>query len=108
MIVGIFRNRLRPDAEGYAPTAERMEALARAVPGFLFLKTFAAEDGERVSVFGFEDLASLDAWRTHAEHLEAQRQGRERFYAEYELVVARPLRHARFRDGVREEPLREA
>jgi heme-degrading monooxygenase HmoA len=106
MIVGIFRSRLRPDAEGYGETAERMDTLARSMPGFLDLKTFAAEDGERVSVFAFESLDALEAWRSHAEHLEAQRRGREHFYAEYELVVARPLRHAVFREGRREERLR--
>lgn len=106
MIVGIFRNRLRPGVEPeYGPVAERMAALARAMPGFRELKTFTAADGERVSLFAFDDLVSLDAWRAHAEHLEVQRLGRERFYAEYELVVAQPLRHAAFRDGVREDRL---
>jgi len=87
MIVGIFRSRLRAGVhEAYGPVAERMEALARGMQGFLGIKTFVAEDGERVSLFAFESLEALDAWRTHAEHREAQRRGRETFYAALEDI----------------------
>jgi len=96
LIVGIFRSRLRGDARGYATTAERMEELAAAQPGFLGIKTFGAEDGERVSLFAFESLAALEAWRDHPEHREAQRRGREEFYAAYSLQVCELVREAHF------------
>ena len=35
------------------------------------------------------DQASIAAWREHAEHLAAQRLGRERWYSHYELRIAR-------------------
>jgi len=35
------------------------------------------------------DLADIAAWREHAEHLVAQRLGRERWYTHYELRIAR-------------------
>ncbi len=96
-IVGIFRNRLREEGtEAYGPTADRMVELVERVPGFRGIKTFTADDGERVSIFEFESLEASDAWRADLEHQEAQRRGREEFYAEYELVVCRPIRRNRF------------
>ena len=96
MVIGIFRNRLREGAQGYPATAERMEELAAKMPGFLGIKTFRADDGERVSIFAFETLAALDAWRDQLEHREAQRRGRDEFYSEYTLQICAPLREAHF------------
>ena len=98
MIIGLFRNRLRPEAtDAYAPTADRMDELVRGMPGFRSLKTFTADDGERISVFSFDSDEHMEAWRTHAEHLVAQRRGRDEFYEEYELVICTPVRESRFR-----------
>jgi len=97
MIVGIFRSRLREEHEAaYEPVAERMAERAAAMPGFVSLDGFVADDGERVAIFAFETLAHLDAWRTDAEHLEAQRRGREEFYASYDLYVFEPTRGSHF------------
>ncbi len=98
MIVGLFRNRLRPGVHAaYEPTAERMSELVQEMPGFRGLKTFTAEDGERISVFAFETAEQVRAWREHPEHREAQRRGREEFYAEYELQICELQRETRFR-----------
>ena len=97
MLIGIFRNRLRPESgAAYQATAERMDALVRTMPGYLWHKTFRADDGERVTLFGFESLAQLEAWRDHPEHREAQRRGRADYYAEYSLHVCRPERESFF------------
>lgn len=98
MIVGLFRNRLRPEAgAAYEPTAQRMVELVEGMPGFRGIKTFTAEDGERISVFAFDTLEQVRAWREHPEHLEAQRRGRNEFYAEYELQICEQLRGTSFR-----------
>jgi heme-degrading monooxygenase HmoA len=98
MIVTIFRSRLRPEhAEEYGPVAARMEELAHAMPGFLAIKTFTAGDGERVSIVEFADEESQRAWREHPEHREAQRLGRERFYATFRIQVCRVERAHDFR-----------
>jgi heme-degrading monooxygenase HmoA len=97
VLIGVFRSRLRPESRAaYGETAERMDALARGMPGYLWHKTFAAEDGERVTLFAFESLAQLEAWRSHPEHREAQRRGRAEFYAEYSLTICTPLRASSF------------
>ncbi len=97
MIVGIFRSRLRDQGtEAYGPTSARMLALVAENPGFRFLKTFTADDGERLSLFEFDSLESLDTWKHNAEHQEAQRRGRDEFYASYELIVCDPIRNTKF------------
>lgn len=97
MVVTIFRSRLRDDANPlYDEWAERMDALARSMPGFVAIKRFDAADGERVSLVEFADQASHDAWRDHPEHRAAQRLGRERFYSEYRVQVCTLQRESRF------------
>lgn len=89
----IFRSRLRPDAgPEYGAVAGRMDELARQQPGFRSIKTFAADDGERVSIVEFADGDTALAWSIHPEHREAQRLGRERFYESYEITVCTPIR----------------
>jgi heme-degrading monooxygenase HmoA len=88
MIVTIFRSRLRPQhADEYAGWAKRMHDLASDMPGFVAIKTFTADDGERVSIVEFESEETHAAWRNHPVHREAQRLGRELFYSEFRIQV---------------------
>jgi heme-degrading monooxygenase HmoA len=96
-VVTVFRSRLRPGVEEeFHLLAARIEARARATPGFVDFKTFTAPDGERVSVVVFDSPRSHDAWRDDPEHRAAQELGRERFYAEYDITVADQRRRRRF------------
>ena len=99
MLVVLFRSKLVPEPEGYAEMAQEMETLARSMPGFVDVKSFKAEDGERLTVVWWEDEATLRAWRTHARHLVAQQAGRERWYEYYDMDVAEVKRHKRFDRG---------
>ena len=88
-VVTVFRNRLREEtADAYAATSARMTELARAMPGHLDSKTFAADDGERVTIVTFADRASHEAWRDHPDHLVAQHRGKTEFYETYSIQVA--------------------
>ena len=96
-VVTIFRNRLRAGAaDAYGPVATEMTELARTMPGFVDSKTFTAADGERVTVVTFADRASHDAWRLHPDHVEAQREGIEKFYETYAIQVAEVTRSHTF------------
>jgi heme-degrading monooxygenase HmoA len=98
MVVTIFRSRLRPDhPDEYLALAKRMFELASAMPGFVSIKTFTAEDGERVSIVEFDSQESHDAWRDHPEHRVAQGLGREKLYAEYKIQVCTGVRTREFR-----------
>ena len=87
-VLTVFRSRLRPEAaDEYHDTARRLEDLARDVPGFVEIKTFVAEDGERVSLVTFATEEAHRAWRDHPEHRAAQERGRRDFYAAYDIAV---------------------
>lgn len=82
---------LRRDGEApeYAETAERMLALAAEQPGFLGVDSARGPDGFGITVSYWRDEESIKAWREHVEHRPVQRAGRERWYAEYAVHVAR-------------------
>jgi heme-degrading monooxygenase HmoA len=102
MIVTIFRSRLRAGVgDEYVATADRMDELAVTMPGYISHNGFVADDGERVTIVEFESAEALAAWRTHPEHLAAQRAGRNLFYEEFRVQTCEVLRQSNFR---RKEP----
>lgn len=93
MVVTIFRSRLNPEHAGaYQEMAARMRTLAEGMPGFISLKTFSAEDGERASIIEFESEEALRAWREHPEHRKAQKLGRTEFYTRFHIQVCSIVR----------------
>jgi heme-degrading monooxygenase HmoA len=96
-VVTVFRSTLRPEAAGeYEVVSDRMVSLARAMPGLLDYNTFAADDGERVTLVIFASMEEHQAWRDHPEHRQAQLLGRQRFYDTYSIQVCSCLRENRF------------
>src|SRR4051794_600478 len=75
MIVVLFRSKLVDAPQGYAEMAEEMEALARTMPGFIDVKAYLADDGERLTIVRWEDEATLKQWREQARHRIAQKAG---------------------------------
>src|SRR5690242_7549782 len=98
MIVTVFRSRLMPDVrEDYLVLAQRMNEIARTMPGYISHKGFFADDGERVTIVEFENEEGMRAWRMHPEHRAAQKKARESFYAEYSVQVCEVLRDSAFK-----------
>jgi len=98
MVVVVFRSRVRPEtAERYYAEVERLEAIARSMPGYISNKGYFAEDGERVSIHEWESAEALRAWRMHPEHVKLQKLGREEFYDEYTGYVCDEPRTLRFK-----------
>jgi heme-degrading monooxygenase HmoA len=97
MIVTVFRSRLRPGLrDEYVALVERMNEIARTMPGYISHKGFFADDGERVTIVEFEHEEGLRAWRTHPEHIAAQKLGREKYYTEYSVQVCEVRRESKF------------
>jgi heme-degrading monooxygenase HmoA len=88
MVIVVFTITLRPDipVDEYERTGTRMTEIVSTIPGFLGMD-YSASDGHEMLVARFESHDSLKAWREHPEHQEAQRQGRERFFAHYRIEV---------------------
>jgi heme-degrading monooxygenase HmoA len=93
----IFTNqRSADDDTGYAGMAERMVELATRQPGYLGMESARDEDGFGITVSYWRDEASIRAWKLEAEHLEAQRLGREKWYKNFFLRVVKVERAYEF------------
>lgn len=79
---------IRTDGEnGYGKVAERMVELAQQQPGYLGHESAREETGITVSYW--ENLEAIRNWKMNAEHLFAQKKGREEFYSAYKVRIAK-------------------
>ena len=106
MVVIVFRTRIKDGTDEQALTAlgERMYEIASAMPGFISYKDFVAADGEIVSIDEFDSMESLAAWRDHPDQQAAQEDGRQKFFAAYQVQICTPVRSYRF-DGKHRQAL---
>lgn len=81
--------RLPSHEAGYAQTAQEMEELAAKQPGYLGIDSVRDENGVGITVSYWHSEEAILAWKRNADHLTAQRLGRETFYRSYELRVAK-------------------
>jgi heme-degrading monooxygenase HmoA len=77
------------DDDGYAAMAERMVRLGREQPGFLGIESARDACGFGITVSYWRSEADIAAWKANAEHRLAQDEGQRRWYAHFELRVAR-------------------
>ena len=75
------------DMIGYGATAADMLRLAAAQPGYLGVES-AQGDGTEITVSYWTTHDAARAWKQVAEHLGAQRLGRERWYGSYRVRIA--------------------
>jgi heme-degrading monooxygenase HmoA len=93
----IFTSRLREQSPaGYGEMAQRMDELAREQPGFLGLESARGADGLGITISYWATLADVANWGRNAEHLLAQKLGREKWYQWYSLRVSCVEREVEF------------
>jgi len=81
---------LRTEGEhGYEAMARRMVELAAQQPGFLGVDTTRGAEGLGLTVSYWKDLASIAQWKKNPEHLDAQRKGRNQWYANFVMRIAK-------------------
>ena len=98
MLITVFRSRLRPGMrDEYLALVDRMDTLARTMPGYISHKGFFADDGERVTVVEFNHEEGLRIWRHNPEHVAAQKLAREKYYTEYHVQICTLERESHFR-----------
>ncbi|MEU6766391.1 antibiotic biosynthesis monooxygenase [Streptomyces sp. NPDC046853] len=95
---------LRTEAEGghddgYAETADRMEELVTAVPGFLGIESARTPGGLGITVGYFRDVDAIKQWSGNTEHRTAQKRGRGEWYEKYVVHVAEVERSYGFERG---------
>ena len=91
----IFTSRRAAAHGGYDEMAARMVELASEQPGFLGIES-VREGAVGITVSYWDSIDSITRWRKHVEHREAQRLGREAWYDEYHVRVARVERASSF------------
>ncbi len=67
--------------------AARMVALAAKQPGFLGIESARNDVGITVSYWS--SLAAIKGWKQNAEHLQAQKRGREGWYQSFKVRIAK-------------------
>ncbi|MDP1931416.1 MAG: antibiotic biosynthesis monooxygenase [Gammaproteobacteria bacterium] len=87
MYVVIFRAKVKKFDDEYSRTAARMRELALTEFGCIeFCAVTEGQDEMALSYWPSEE--SIKAWKSHPEHLDAQRLGRERWYDSYSVQIA--------------------
>ena len=79
--------RTEGDQDNYAAMADKMVQLAAEQPGFLGIES--AREGVGITVSYWQDLASIKQWKANAEHLLAQKLGREQWYRSFKTRIAK-------------------
>src|ERR1700751_1135988 len=98
MLITVFRSRLKPGVrDEYVALVDRMDEIARTMPGYISHKGFFADDGERVTIVEFEHEEGLRAWRANPEPIAAQKLARKKYYTEYHVQICTLDRESRFK-----------
>lgn len=85
----IFTSTRTPGDHGYEAMAARMVELAAQQPGFLGIESARDQDGLGITVSYWRSEADIAAWKKNAEHLVAQKKGKETWYAAFATRVAK-------------------
>lgn len=83
----IFTSVRMPGDKGYAEMAIKMLNLAARQDGFLGVESASEDIGITVSYW--RDLKSISKWKSNAEHIIAQKKGKEKWYALFKTRIAR-------------------
>ena len=99
MYAVIFRAEVAQLDEDYLATAKQMRELAMSEYGCLdFVAT--TEGVREIAISYWPSLGHIQRWKQNAEHLQAQQQGRARWYTSYKVEIVELLRSYDFPPSV--------
>jgi len=90
----IFTSTRTDGDRGYSKMADYMLDLAQQQEGFLGIESAREDLGLTVSYW--RDLESIKSWKENSEHLIAQEKGREEWYKNYKIRIAKVERDYEF------------
>ena len=94
----IFSSRRTTDANNeYAKAATEMFSLASQQPGYIGHESVRDDSREGITVTYWDSLENIKKWKTNAEHLVIQKMGRDIFYEEYHVKIAKVEREYHWR-----------
>ena len=85
----VFTARRSDGDNGYDRVAKQMFDMALKQPGCLGAESTRDDEGLGITVSYWDTEDSILKWKALAEHLAAQKMGKERWYSHYELRVAK-------------------
>lgn len=81
----IFTSLKSEEDSGYEEMALEMKNLAAQQPGYLGYES--AREGLGITVSYWKNMESIRNWKSNAEHLVAQKKGREIWYKHYQIRI---------------------
>jgi heme-degrading monooxygenase HmoA len=81
---------------------QKLKPIVEAMPGFISMKSYVADDGEELGVIRFDSRESLDEWMHEGEHAAAQKLGPE-IYERFWIQTAETYREYRWEGDMRIE-----
>jgi heme-degrading monooxygenase HmoA len=97
LLRGYFRQSGLKTPEGYAEMAAAIGEIAKTLPGYIGIESTRDADGFAITVSYWESEEAIKGWREHAKHAIAQKIGKERWYEDYILRVAKVERQYSFK-----------
>ena len=78
----------------YFELAAQLRETLLKQPGFVHVERFQSliDEGKILSLSCWESEDAIAAWRTHAEHMIVQKEGKDRIFDSYRLRVAQVVR----------------
>ncbi|MDB5159257.1 MAG: hypothetical protein JWR50_3964 [Mucilaginibacter sp.] len=92
----IFTSTRTEGDNGYAAMADAMDELAKQQEGYLGIESARNEIGITVSYW--QSLEAIRNWKANADHLMAQKYGREKWYAGYKVRICKVERDYGFEE----------
>ncbi len=69
--------------------ANQMERLAREQTGFIQMQSVRDPGGTGITVCYWDSEAAIANWKRDVDHAAAQQRGRETWYLDYQVTIAR-------------------
>lgn len=92
----IFSSLRTEGDDGYESMAQKMLELAQKQPGFLGMESVRDQSGLGITISYWDSLQSVSIWKSHLEHREAQRLGREKWYRQFKVRICQVERDYAF------------
>ena len=66
-----------------------MVELAQKQPGFLGIESVRNKTGFGITVSYWDSLENIALWKSHLEHLEAQKLGKKKWYSNFKVRISK-------------------
>ena len=88
-IVAAFISQLKENSPAYGAEAAKIAKLAKKQDGFLGLESIRDPSGKGITLSFWQDMQSIEKWKNHPDHLAAKKQGKEKWYKDYSLIISK-------------------